>query len=313
MAEAQSECFEVGSVVRGSHLSRSEHPARHCSVESQTTRVESHTHPYELQRAVMTTTPVALKTRNLLGLISIILAIGGFALAVVPFLGLLGWPLLIAAFVLGIIGLTRRGQAKGTSITGLAVSVVAMVSAPVIALGLFAGSIHEANSTKVNTAPSASSGGAKPAEESSKPGSRQHPVPLGSEVKSKDWTVVVESVNFEIASDPTFIEANQHFDTTLPEGEQFVAIAVRYIYTGDDPEGAMPAMVSTDLVTASGTTVPYDVIAVYGDRSISTNKLYNGGTAMDTIIRTAPTAEVGGLVIAVKPGVLADTVFVATK
>ena len=248
-----------------------------------------------------------------MGLISIVLAIWGFALAVIPFLGVLGWPLLIAAFVLGIIGLTRRGQTKGSSIAGLAVSVVAMVAAPIIALGLFAGSVHEANSTKVNTAPSASGGGAKPAEASNKPGTRQDPVPLGSEIKSKDWTVVVESVNFDIASDPKFIEANQHFDTVLPEGDQFVAITVRYTYTGDDPEGAMPAMVSTDLVTASGATVPYDVIAVYGDRSVSTNKLYNGGTATDTIIRTAPTAEVGGLVIAVKPGVLADTVFVATK
>lgn len=75
----------------------------------------------------------------------------------------------------------------------------------------------------------------------------------------------------------------------------------------------MPAFVSTDLVTAGGVTLPYDVIALYGDPSVSTSALYNGGTVTDTLIRTAPTAEIDGLVIAVNPGMLSDTAFVAVR
>jgi hypothetical protein len=143
-------------------------------------------------------------------------------------------------------------------------------------------------------------------------GTRENPAPIGSEVKSDEWVVVINSVNFDVANDPVFIESNQFFDITLPEGEQFVGINVTYTYVGDDPEGGVPAFVQTDLVTAGGVTLPYDVIATYGN-SIAFNPLYNGGTVTETVIRTTPTAEVEGLVIAVNPGVMADTVFVATK
>lgn len=85
--------------------------------------------------------------KNVLGLLSLVLAAVGFVLAIVPFLGILGWPLLIAGLVLGIIGLTRKGQRKATSIAGLALSVLAMILAPIISLAIFVGSVNEAAST----------------------------------------------------------------------------------------------------------------------------------------------------------------------
>lgn len=86
------------------------------------------------------------KTRNVIGLVSIILAVVGFALAIIPLLGIVGWPLLVAALVLGIVGLTRKGQSKATSIAGLVLSVLAMILAPIIAIAILAGSANAASS-----------------------------------------------------------------------------------------------------------------------------------------------------------------------
>lgn len=256
----------------------------------------------------------APKTRNTLGLISIILAVVGFALAIIPLLGVVGWPLLLAALVLGIIGLTRKGQPKGTSIAGLVVSVIAMIAAPIIALSLFVGSVNEATESAVST-DTATSESAEPEETPvTEVGTRENPAPLGSEVSSDEWTVTVNSVQFDAGADPAFQDANAYIDLSdLAADQQFVILNVTYTYTGDDAEGGMPAFVQTDLVTASGVTQPIDVIALAPDAADLTSTLYAGGSTTGNIVRTITSADVEGAVVAVSPGILSDTVFVATK
>jgi hypothetical protein len=252
------------------------------------------------QKDNMTTSTAAPTVRDTFGLISIILAILGFALAVVPLLGVVGWPLLVAALVLAIIGLTRKGQRKGTSIAGLALSVVAMIAAPVIALSLFVGSVNESAEAVDDPAVEV--------------GTRENPAPLGSEVVSDEWTVVVNSVQFDAGSDPAFQEANAYIDLSdLPADQQFVLLNVTYTYTGDDTEGSMPAFVRTDIVTADGVTQPFDVIALAPGNADLTATLYSGGTITGALVRTIPTASIEGAVIAVTPGMLTDTVFVSAK
>lgn len=76
------------------------------------------------------------KARNTFGILAVILAVVGFLLAIIPIFGVIGWPLLIAAFVLGIIGVTRQNQPKTAAIVGLVLSVFALIAAPFIALSI---------------------------------------------------------------------------------------------------------------------------------------------------------------------------------
>ncbi|RBO72219.1 hypothetical protein DSP71_12280 [Microbacterium sp. H6] len=145
-------------------------------------------------------------------------------------------------------------------------------------------------------------------------GTRENPAPLGSEVVSDEWTVVVNSVQFDAGSDPAFQEANAYIDLSdLPADQQFVLLNVTYTYTGDDTEGSMPAFVRTDIVTADGVTQPFDVIALAPDNTDLTATLYSGGTITGNLVRTIPTASIEGALIAVTPGMLTDTVFVSVE
>lgn len=259
------------------------------------------------------------KALNVVGLVALITAGLGFIFACIPGALIVGWILLPVAFILALVSLFLKDRAKWMGLTALIVSIVGTIIGFVVFFAVVATSFDDAfgGDTTVEVQEDAGeTAGDEPADEApaaAEVGTRENPAALGSPVSSDEWTVVVNSVNFDIANDPAFIEANQYFDTTLPEGEQFVGINVTYTYIGDDPEGGMPAFVSTDLVTAGGVTLPYDVIALYGDPSVSTSALYNGGTVTDTLIRTAPTAEIDGLVIAVNPGMLSDTAFVAVR
>ncbi|WP_338368266.1 hypothetical protein, partial [Enterococcus faecium] len=145
-------------------------------------------------------------------------------------------------------------------------------------LSLFVGSVNEANKTDVDTG-STTSGEAEVAvdEPAEEVGTRESPAPLGSEVVSDDWTVVVNSVQFDAGSDPAFQEANAYIDLSdLPDDQQFVLLNVTYTYTGDDAEGSMPAFVQTDIVTADGVTQPFDVIALAPGNADLTATLYSG-------------------------------------
>lgn len=171
--------------------------------------------------------------------------------------------------------------------------------------------------TEVNTDPEPKPAAEAPAETTApepEVGTRENPAPLGSEVSSDEWTITINSVLFDAATDPEFQAANEYIDLTdLPEGEQFVLANVTYTYTGTDKEGSVPAFVGIDLVTADGVTQPYDVIAFAPGEGDLSATLYEGATTTANIVRTIPTDKVEGAVLAVSPGIFGDTVFVATK
>jgi hypothetical protein len=69
---------------------------------------------------------------NVPGLVALILAVLAFLLAVIPFASGIAWVPAIAAIVLAIIGLTRKGKKKGLAIAGLIVAVVAWIVAIIV-------------------------------------------------------------------------------------------------------------------------------------------------------------------------------------
>lgn len=255
----------------------------------------------------------APKKRNTLGLVSIILAVVGFALAIIPFFGVVGWPLLIAALVLGIIGLTRKGQPKGTSIAGLALSVLAMILAPIIALAWFVGSVEEAQKTDVDTSTSADSADdAEPAEESAEAAgsSRDNPAPIGSTISGDEWDVVVNSVT--LGATDAVLAADNAFNEAPAEGSEFILINITTTYTGDDK--GMPAFVSVGYVTPEGNTIDGLEDFVIAPEPLDTlSELYNGASATGNIVLTVPSATADQGVLVITPGLLNDDVFVAVK
>ena len=264
------------------------------------------------QKATMTTTN-APKQRNILGIIAIALAIVGFAVAIIPLLGVVGWPLLIAALVLSIIGLTRKNQKKGAAIAALVVSVVAMIAAPIIALGLFANSVNEANKTEINTNPGASSAAdseSQPGSADAEVGTRENPVPLGGELSNDDWKVVINSVDFDAAE--AVAQANE-FNSPAADGTQYMLVNMTVNYIGDDAEGDMPASgVFVSYVTAEGVESG-DLAAVYPpDELDMTATLYEGASLTGNIVRVIPAGSQDG-VLSVQLGFVGKTIFVATK
>lgn len=77
---------------------------------------------------------VPKKAPNVIGLVALGIAVLTFLLAVIPPTSFVAWLPAVAAIVLAIIGLTRKGRAKGTSIAAIIVAPIAWIIAIVVAL-----------------------------------------------------------------------------------------------------------------------------------------------------------------------------------
>jgi len=71
---------------------------------------------------------------NTIGLVAIIVAGVGFLLGIIPPTSGIAWILLIPAIVLAIIGLTRKGKKKGTSLAALIIGIVGWIVAIIVFL-----------------------------------------------------------------------------------------------------------------------------------------------------------------------------------
>lgn len=83
------------------------------------------------------------KARNTLGLVALILAVLGAILAVIPATNGFSWVILLGAFVVAIVGLTRKGQGKGTSLAALIVSFVFWLISVFVGIGVIATGVAE--------------------------------------------------------------------------------------------------------------------------------------------------------------------------
>jgi hypothetical protein len=94
---------------------------------------------------------------NKLGLVAIILAGVGFLFAILPPTSGLAWILLIPAVVLGIIGLNKKGQKKGTSLAALILGVVGWILSIIVffasAVSLLGSAVDSAGDPPAVTSP----------------------------------------------------------------------------------------------------------------------------------------------------------------
>lgn len=258
--------------------------------------------------------PETKKQRNILGLVALIAAVVGFIFACIPGALIVGWILLPIAFILAIVSLFLKDKPKGMSIIALILSIVGTIVGVVVFFSVVASSAKDAfgsGDTKVSAPTTEASDDAQAAEKpADKSGTRENPSPIGSVVESKDWRVVINSVS--LAASDAVLAANE-FNDPPAAGSEYILVNYSVTYLGDDANGQTPSFVSVEYVTQDGKTInSFDNHAV-APKALDSNALYKGGTATGNVALQVPTATADKGVLAVRPGMLADKVFVAVK
>lgn len=244
---------------------------------------------------------------NVLALIALIMAVVGFIFACIPGALIVGWVLLPIAFVLSIVSLFLKGSRKWMGVVGLVLSIIGTIVGFVVFFAVIANAAEEAFGGSETTVTQPADEEAEPAVEeesadAAEQGTRETPYPLGSEISSSDWTVVVNSHTVDGAA---AVAANG-FNDPAPAGSHYEVINYTVTYTGE--ESGLAAEVSTAFVTSAGNVVnSYDNVAILED-DFGMDELYNGASATGSQAFLIPDGETA--LIRVRPGMLADEVFV---
>lgn len=125
-------------------------------------------------------------------------------------------------------------------------------------------------------------------------GSFSNPFPLGSEFRTPEWTVVIDSVDLD-ATDAVY--AGFAPGSTLPplkQGHAFIQVNLSIAYTGTNPAGAVPWATRVAYVTAGGTSyglegVPYNYAANPIDQ---VTPVLPGSTTTGSIVLEVPASGV---------------------
>lgn len=255
--------------------------------------------------------PAPKKARNVVGIIALIVAAVGFLFACIPGALIVGWVLLPVGFVLGIVAVCLSGKVKWQGIAAIIVSVVGTVVGVIVFFAVVAASFSSAfggTEVEISDGPAIVEGEEPAAEEpTAEVGSRENPAALGATIEGDEWTVVINSVTPDATN--AVLEENSFNDK--PDADHtYMQINYTVTYTGDDAEGGMPAFVQLAYVTAAGVTVDgLDKIVVGPDEMDTMTTLYEGATITGNRFLQVPAPADG--VIAVTPGMIADTIFVA--
>lgn len=256
---------------------------------------------------------------NPLGIIVLVTSVIGFIFCCIPGAFIIGWILIPIALILGIVSLFLKDKSKWMGVSAVVISIVGTVVGFSVFFFALAGSLEDSFSksdVSVNqsTEGSGSSGGSSDGDSaggSGEPGTRGNPHPLGAELESDDWRVVVNSVDFQATEK---ILAENEFNDPPESGNEYIMVNYSATYIGDDPDGSHAWMIGIDYVTPENTTVTsYDSSVVIPDSIHESNALYTNGVATGNIVFEVPSDSARDGVLAVQPDFLGDKVFVALE
>nr|WP_256939389.1 hypothetical protein [Arthrobacter sp. BF1] len=218
---------------------------------------------------------------------------------------------------MALVSLFLKGKSKWMGVTALILSIIGTIVGVTVFLSVVSTSFDDAFGGGTTTVVEPSSDGAvkkdgaAEKQPDAKTGTRENPYALGSTIESKDWRVVINSVT--LAATDVVMGANE-FNEAPAEGSEYILVNYSATYIGDDPNGQMPALMSIDYVTAEGKTVnSFDNFATVPDPIDTTSALYKDGTATGNAPFVVPSATADQGVLAVRPGMLSDKIFVAVK
>ena len=258
---------------------------------------------------------------NALGLIALISAVIGFIFAFIPGALIIGWILLPTSFILGLVSLFFQNKSKWMGITALVLSIAGTIIGTIVFLVLVANIFDDSlgsGTTKVAeptessaAAPDISTdNGGKEGASSTDAGTRAHPYPIGSVIENDQWRVVVNSVTLDATNS---VLSENMFNDPPDGGFQYILVNYSATYLGNNPDGESPMFVRVEYVTSDGKTVnTFDNIVVTPDGADS-NTLYTDGTATGNVAFEVPSDTADQGVLAIRPGILSDKVFVAVE
>ena len=255
------------------------------------------------------------KQSNILGLIALIAAVVGAIFACIPGALIIGWVLLPVAFILGLVSLFLKGKSKWMGVTALILSIIGTIVGFVVFFSVVTDSFDEAlgggDTTVVDGAGPEAGSEAPNKDSAEQAGTRENPYSVGSIIENDEWRIVVNSVS--LAATDTILAANE-FNEPPAEGSEYILVNYSTTYLGNDANGQMPAFVGMEYVTADGRTVnSYDNYASPPEPFDSTSPLYTGATSTGNVVFEVPTQTAGQGVLAVRPSVIGDKVFIAVQ
>ena len=269
------------------------------------------------------TPPPTPPGKNTVGLIALVTAIIGFVFACIPGALIVGWVLLPIAFILAIVGLVLKDKPRKSALAALIISIVGVIVGVVVFVTVVATAVDDAFNHDVTVQPPAATATegtvATDADESESPtareaalGTRANPFPIGSELSSRDWIVVVNSVALD-ATEAVLAE-EPYYEPPL-DGNVYMLVNVTATYIGDDPAGAMP-WPTIEFVSAGGNSFDaytFDTFAMPPQPFDVTQTLYEGASTSGNILLQVPADAVVDGVLAVTVDLFSDTAFVAVQ
>lgn len=251
-------------------------------------------------------------SRNVLGIVALVVAALGFVFACVPGAFILGWILLPIGFVLGIVALFLRGRSRWTGVAAIIVAIVGTIVGVMVFVGTLAAAVDESFGGGEVTATVPDADNEAPAEtDAEEPaadvqGSRANPYPFGSTIENAEWTVALTGFNPDANAEVA--AASEYLNEEPGDGQQYVIVEATATYNGAD-EGSS-GWVEIDYVTSGGTVVStWDSMVMGVEPEFGFSTIYAGASDSGKLVFLVP-SPVDGL-IRVKPGIGADAVFFA--
>jgi hypothetical protein len=257
--------------------------------------------------------PGPARPTNGIAIVGFILAILGFLGSFIPVINIGGIVLGIAGAILAVVGLSKSkqlGVGRGLSLAGIIIGGLALligVGVNIAAATLFSSSVDDASQalddltdvtidTDDMVQPADGGAGA----------SRDNPVPIGTALSSDDWTVTIDSVT---------TATSDALGQTPADGSTLLVVTMTATYEGSDDQGSMP-WASIRYVTADGSSISsFDGSAFFATDTPfdGYSTVYQGGSVTgDEVIEVPADAWQDG-VLAVSPSAFADDVFVAVE
>ena len=264
--------------------------------------------------------PVAKKQGNGLGITSLVLAIVGAIAGVIPGFMIIGWILLPIAAILGIVAIVV-GRTKGFGIAGLVIGIIGAIASAFVFLTVVGTAIDSAfmeeTATIIDSEAIEGEDGSveevvdetttEDAVASDELGTRDNPVPLGTEFETEDWRVVVNSVDLDATA---LVEETNQFNDAPKEGFKYIMAELTATYIGLDKSSTSD--ISVAFVGDNGNTYrSFDHNAVAPEPSFGMEELYTDGSFTGNIVFEIPVDATGTL--RVEPGFFAQEIFVATN
>ncbi|TFD50228.1 DUF4190 domain-containing protein [Cryobacterium frigoriphilum] len=256
----------------------------------------------------------APQSKNVLGLISMIVGIAAFVGAFIPVLNYITGIIAIAGIVLGVLALLKKDKPRKAALTGTITSSVALILSIVLAIvytGAIMKAVEEAQGgiSASETAPDAGTDAGTddtvPSDDASdeaveepsgdEVGTRGNPAPLGTLVELSDRT----GLQYEITLDTSTLNANEQvaaayeYNDVAPEGLQYAMISVTAVYKGAD-SGTPSYDLDIEFVSAAGTTHTVNDAYVFGEPAPALsdiNDLYPDATGTGNVVIAIPAAD----------------------